>query len=90
MTLEKLKKLKTYASRSIERRHAAQEAAEQQPPDEALTIKEASPLLKLSERQVWQLCKEGKLPAVKIGNSWRLFRHEIMGSEVLKATQKGD
>ncbi len=45
--------------------------------DEILTIDEVAGYLKLSRTTVWRLCSEGKLPAVKIGRSWRVDRAEI-------------
>lgn len=47
--------------------------------DPVLTIRETATLLKLSERTVYDMAKEGKLPgALKMGNSWRIMRDELM------------
>lgn len=44
-----------------------------------LTIREVAALLKMSERTVYAMAKEGKLPgAVKLGGSWRVVRSKLM------------
>ena len=44
-----------------------------------LTIKEVAVLLKISERTVYAMAKEGRLPgAVKVGGSWRVLRPKLM------------
>ena len=44
-----------------------------------LTIKEVATLLKISERTVYAMAKEGRLPgAVKVGGSWRVLRSKLM------------
>lgn len=45
---------------------------------ELLTIKQASMVLAMPERSVYNLCGAGDLPAVKLGNSWRLNRRRLM------------
>jgi len=49
-------------------------------PDEpVLTIKETAALLKMSERTVYLMAKEGRLPgAVKLGGSWRVVREKLL------------
>ncbi len=48
--------------------------------DAVLTIPEVAALLKISERTVYAMAKEGRLPgAVKIGGSWRVLRPKLMG-----------
>ena len=49
-------------------------------PDEpVLTIKETAALLKMSERTVYLMAKEGRLPgAVKLGGSWRVVRAKLL------------
>lgn len=37
-----------------------------------------SEILGLDPRTVAKLCREGKLPAVKIGGSWRINRRKLM------------
>jgi excisionase family DNA binding protein len=36
-----------------------------------LTIKEVSEYLKVTERTLYRLAQEGKIPAFKVGGSWR-------------------
>ena len=46
---------------------------------EFLTIPEVCELLKLSERTVYQLCRDGELGgAAKVGNQWRVNRAELL------------
>jgi len=43
-----------------------------------LTIKEVAALLKMSDRTVYAMAKEGKLPgAVRLGGSWRIVRSKL-------------
>jgi len=39
-----------------------------------LTIKEVAKYLKVTERTLYRLAQEGKIPAFKVGGSWR-FKH---------------
>lgn len=41
---------------------------------EFLTIEEAAKILKMHTNTVYKLCREGKLPSVKIGKEWRIDR----------------
>lgn len=43
-------------------------------PDEILTIDEVAAFLKAGKRTVYRLAASGKLPAFKLGGTWR-FRH---------------
>ena len=44
-----------------------------------LTIKEVATLLKISERTVYAMAKEGRLPgAVKVGGSWRVMSAKLL------------
>ena len=44
-----------------------------------LTIKEVCALLRLGERTVYDLCRQGKLVgAAKVGGQWRVNRHKLM------------
>ncbi len=45
--------------------------------DEILTIKEVADYLKLTERTLYRLVQEGKIPGFKVGNSWRFKRVDI-------------
>lgn len=42
-----------------------------------LTIKEVSEYLKLAEKTTYRLAAEGKIPAFKVGGSWRFRKSEI-------------
>lgn len=42
--------------------------------DEYLTIPEVAELLRITERTAYTLAREGKLPAIKVGNQWRVAR----------------
>lgn len=37
-----------------------------------LTIAEAAELLRIAERAAYKLVRDGRLPAVKVGNQWRI------------------
>ena len=41
-----------------------------------LKVREAASLLSISERQLWQLTKDGKIPAVRLGNCVRYQRFQ--------------
>ncbi len=47
--------------------------------DEAkiVSVKEVADFLKITEETVYNLAKEGKIPATKIGNQWRFDLNEI-------------
>ena len=45
--------------------------------DDILTIKEVADYLKLTERTLYRLVQEGKIPGFKVGNSWRFKRADI-------------
>jgi len=42
-----------------------------------LTIKEVSEYLKLAEKTTYRLAAESKIPAFKVGGSWRFRKSEI-------------
>jgi len=44
---------------------------------EILTIREVAEYLKINEKTAYRLTSEGKLPAFKVGGSWRFRRTEI-------------
>ncbi|ABM58358.1 phage transcriptional regulator, AlpA [Verminephrobacter eiseniae EF01-2] len=46
-------------------------------PDEILTIDEVAAYLKASKRTVYRLAASGKLPAFKLGGTWRFRRGEL-------------
>ena len=46
--------------------------------DQYLTIQEVCALLRLSERTIYRMCREGDLPgAAKVGGSWRVRRANL-------------
>ncbi|MCX5716098.1 MAG: helix-turn-helix domain-containing protein [Candidatus Omnitrophica bacterium] len=46
--------------------------------DEILTLEEASRFLKLSKSTVYNLAQQKKIPANKIGRSWRFLRSYLI------------
>ncbi len=46
-------------------------------PEDILTIREVADYLKVTERTLYRLVKDGELPAFKVGNSWRFRREDI-------------
>lgn len=46
-------------------------------PDEILTIDEVAAYLKASKRTVYRLASSGKIPAFKLGGTWRFRRAEL-------------
>jgi len=46
-------------------------------PEDILTIREVADYLKITERTLYRLVQEGKLPAFKVGNSWRFRREDL-------------
>jgi excisionase family DNA binding protein len=49
--------------------------ADTQPP--FLTVAEVARYLRVSETTVWRWCTSGKLPAFRIGRSWRVRRDDL-------------
>jgi len=45
--------------------------------DDILTIREVADYLKVTERTLYRLVQDGKLPAFKVGNSWRFRREDL-------------
>ena len=45
--------------------------------NELLTIAEVAAYLKLSRRTAWRWCKNGQLPAVKVGHQWRVAKQDL-------------
>ncbi len=54
-----------------------------------VTAKEMAGFLKLTESTVYKLAAEGKLPAFRIGNSWRFDMDEIM-QQIMEAKESGE
>jgi excisionase family DNA binding protein len=48
------------------------------PQQDVLTLKQAAALLQLSEQHVRDLARRGKIPAGKIGKSWRFSRRALL------------
>ena len=46
-------------------------------PEDILKIREVADYLKVTERTLYRLVQEGKLPAFKVGNSWRFRREDL-------------
>lgn len=46
-------------------------------PDEILTIDEVATYLKAGKRTVYRLAGSGKLPAFKLGGTWRFRRADL-------------
>ncbi len=45
--------------------------------DDILTVKEVADYLKLTERTLYRLVQEGKVPGFKVGSSWRFKGADI-------------
>lgn len=62
-------------------------------PDEILTIDEVAAFLKAGKRTVYRLAASGKLPAFKLGGTWRFRRSDLdkwIASRIGKATGDDD
>jgi excisionase family DNA binding protein len=46
--------------------------------DEILTVGQVSKLLKLHQRTIYKLVRNGMIPGRRVGKSWRFLRSEIM------------
>ena len=44
---------------------------------ELITIKEVADFLQIAEKTIYRLAAEGKIPAIKVGGSWRFNLKEI-------------
>ena len=59
-----------------------------------MTMKEVAEYLKLNEKTAYRLTSEGKLPAFKVGGSWRFQKSEIDAwikrQSEAAATQEGE
>lgn len=65
-------------------------------PDEILTIDEVAAYLKAGKRTVYRLASSGKIPAFKLGGTWRFRRAELdrwiasqIGEAIDAADEKG-
>ena len=50
-----------------------------------LTVHEVAEYLRMSEAKVYRLVKEGKLPVVRIGKTWR-FRKDLLDNWLSQCT----
>jgi excisionase family DNA binding protein len=57
--------------------------------NDIVTIKEVSEYLKLNEKTAYRLTLDGKLPAFKVGGSWR-FRKSQIDKWIAEQEAKGD
>ncbi len=56
--------------------------------DIILTIKEVAAYLKVNERTVYRLAASGKIPAFKVGGSWR-FRNQTIEQWINQQSNQG-
>lgn len=54
--------------------------------DKIMTIKELATYLKVTEKSIYRLLSNSKLPAFKVGGTWRFRREEI--DKWIKAQEK--
>jgi len=47
------------------------------PKSEMMTLRELAAFLKMSEKTLYRLAAEGKVPGFKVGASWRFRKSEI-------------
>jgi excisionase family DNA binding protein len=45
--------------------------------DQILTVKEVAEYLKVNERTIYRLATEKKIPAFRVGSSWRFRKEEV-------------
>lgn len=55
--------------------------------DEILTLDEVATYLKAGKRTVYRLAQEGKIPAFKLGGTWR-FRRSDLEQWIAECTDK--
>ena len=55
---------------------------------EILTIRQVADYLKVTERTIYRLAAAGKIPAFKVGGTWRFSRAEL--DQWIQRQQKGD
>ena len=62
-------------------------------PEEILTIDEVATYLKAGKRTVYRLASSGKIPAFKLGGTWRFRRAELdqwIASQIGEGTDSAD
>jgi excisionase family DNA binding protein len=65
----------------------SQDAAQQ---SKLMTAQEAADYFRVSRVTVWRWCKEGRIPAFRIGRSWRIRRDKLEDlEEILNADAYG-
>jgi len=64
-------------SRSSTRLTVGDMAANRIEDDEILTVRQVSKLLKLHQRTIYKLAQNGKIPARRLGKSWRFLKAAI-------------
>jgi len=67
---------------------------------EVMTVHEVAEFLKVTDRTIYRLASEGKLPSFKVGGSWRFCRADLVkwmaeqaaagSEESAKAKSKGE
>lgn len=45
--------------------------------DQIMTVKEVARYLKVNDRTIYRMASDGRIPAFKVGASWRFKTHEI-------------
>lgn len=56
---------------------------------DVLTLVEVADYLRVSETTVWRWCSSGRLPAFRIGRSWRVRRSDLE-QNIERAMAEGD
>ena len=46
-------------------------------PEALFTVRKVAHYLEVAERMLYSMLQDGKLPALKVGNSWRLQREGL-------------
>lgn len=46
--------------------------------NEILTVQEVANYLRVSRVTIWRWCKQGVLPASRIGRNWRINREDLL------------
>ena len=45
--------------------------------EEIMTLKEVAQYLKMKERTIYKWAQNGKIPAIKLGSTWRFRKEEV-------------
>jgi excisionase family DNA binding protein len=54
-----------------------------------LTVNEVAELLRVSSMTIYRLIKDGELPAVRVGKSYRLLEHDVDAYLAKQYTEAG-